>query len=456
MPKAKKIRRHIPSPRPHYIGTQTAKVTEPVEAEIKKAKGFWKRLGPGLVTGAADDDPSGIGTYSQAGAAFGFQLAWLLPFTLPLMIIMQEMSGRVGLVTGKGLAQVIKEHYSRWILYGAVFLLIFANTVNIGADIGAMAASAQLFVPIPFVWLTMFFTLGIVTLQLIVPYKRYAKILKWLCLSLLAYVITTFIVQIPWHEVLYNLTHPTFLLDSAYIMTAVAVLGTTISPYLFFWEASQEVEEEIVHKWTRVKSEIVDMSVGKIRRFRQDNAFGMIVSNIVALFILITAAATLHKSGITNIATADQAARALEPLVHGFPHAGKVAQAIFAIGIIGTGLLAIPTLAGSAGYALSEAVGINEGLSRKVKRARGFYGVIVGATLMGLLINFVGIPPIKALFYSAVINGVLAVPLIFIIIRVANNPKVMGQYRNRWLANTLGWITFAAMFGSVIAMAVVH
>jgi len=417
-----------------------------------KTKRFFARLGPGLVTGAADDDPSGIATYSQSGAAFGFVLAWFLLFTLPLMTIVQEMAGRIGLVTGKGLAQVIRENYSRWKLYVAVFLLIFANVVNIGADIGAMAASARLLIKLPFVWWTLFFTTAIVLLELLIPYKKYAKILKWLCLSLFAYVITTFIVSMPWSTVARATFVPHFKLNRDFIALFVALLGTTISPYLFFWEPSQETEEEIVHRWRKPTSELVALSDRKIKRFRLDNFMGMFISELVAFFILITAAATLHVQGILNIQTADQAAHALEPLVRTFPHAGLVAELLFAIGIIGTGLLAIPVLAGSASYALSEAIGLEEGLFRKVRRAKGFYGIIAGATLGGLLINFVGISPIRALVYAAIINGVLAVPLIFIIMRIGNNPSIMGRYRNGWVANIIGWLTFAVMLAAAIGL----
>ncbi len=414
----------------------TVEATEKtLEQPVKwsRIRRFVKRLGPGLVTGAADDDPSGIGTYSQAGAQFGYHLAWMMPFMLPLMTAVQEMAGRIGLVTGKGLAQVIKENYNRWFLYAAVFCLVFANVVNIGADIGAMAAAAKLIVDLPFVWLTLFFTIAIVVLELVIPYKRYAKVLKWLCLSLFAYVITVFLVAVPWGEVLGHTVIPHFELNKEFVMACVALLGTTISPYLFFWEPSQIVEEEIQHHWTGVtlkKNKKVDLSAGKISRFRIDNFTGMLISQTIAFFILVTASATLHASGITNIETADQAAKALEPLVTAFPNAGQFASFIFAIGIIGTGLLAVPVLAGSAAYALSEAVGAKEGLFRKVKRAPVFYAIIALATLMGLLINFVGIPPITALYLSAVVNGVMAVPLIFIILKVGSSKKIMKQYVN--------------------------
>ena len=434
----------------------TVEATEKtLEQPVKwsRIRRFVKRLGPGLVTGAADDDPSGIGTYSQTGAQFGYHLAWMMPFMLPLMTAVQEMAGRIGLVTGKGLAQVIKENYNRWFLYAAVFCLVFANVVNIGADIGAMAAAAKLIVDLPFVWLTLFFTIAIVVLELVIPYKRYAKVLKWLCLSLFAYVITVFLVNVPWREVLGHTFVPKFELNKDFVMAIVALLGTTISPYLFFWEPSQIVEEEIQHRWITVENPTsVKLSEGKVQRFRVDNFTGMLISQVIAFFILVTASATLHASGITNIETADQAAKALEPLVTAFPNAGQFASFIFAIGIIGTGLLAVPVLAGSAAYALSEAIGAKEGLFRKVKRAPVFYSIIALATLMGLLINFVGIPPITALYLSAVVNGVMAVPLIFIILKVGSSKKIMKKYVNGPLSNFITWTALIVMTIAAILM----
>ena len=438
------------------------KVEQTVEKQVEKDLNpnrfikFVKRLGPGLVTGAADDDPSGIGTYTQTGAAFGYALAWMMPFMLPMMIAVQEMAGRIGIVTGKGLASVMKENYSRWFLYAAVFFLVFANTVNIGADIGAMAASAQLLINIPYVWWTLFFTAAIVLLELIVPYKQYAKILKWLCLSLFAYVITAFMVQMPWREVLRNTLIPTFKWDAAFIMAIVALLGTTISPYLFFWEPSQEVEEQIAHQWRKDADGTPLVTEHRVKGFRKDNAAGMVLSQIIAFFILITAAATLHSAGIFNVSSTAQAAKALEPLVKGFPNAGLVAKALFSIGVIGTGMLAIPVLAGSAAYAVSEALDLKEGLYRKVGRARGFYGIIAGATLTGLLINFSGIDPIKALYYAAIINGVMAVPLIFVIIRIGSNKKIMGERRNSRLSNSVGIFTLIVMLAATLGMIFIH
>lgn len=420
----------------------------------KRIKDFFSKLGPGLITGAADDDPSGIGTYSQAGAAFGYALNWLMLVMLPMMIVIQETAGRIGIVTGKGLASIVKEHYNRWVLYFVVFFLVFANTVNIGADIGAMAASARLLIPIPFVWWTLFFVLAIVLLEVLIPYRVYAKILKWLCVSLLAYIITAFIVHIPLSEVLKGFI-PTLKFEPGYVLIIVALLGTTISPYLFFWEPSQEVEEEIEHHLKKQDGKPV-VTNNWFKRFRKDNYTGMVFSQGVALFIMLTAAATLHQQGITNIASADQAAAALAPLVNSFPYSGKIAQVLFAFGIIGTGLLSIPVLAGSAAYGVSEALDINEGLGKKVKKARGFYGVIAGATFLGLLINFVGIDPIKALVYAAVINGVLAIPLIFMIIRIGSNKKIMGDRSSSKITNIIAWLTFLVMVLATLGMIFIH
>lgn len=420
----------------------------------KLSRGF-KQLGPGLVTGAADDDPSGIATYTQAGAAYGYQMLWMTLFMLPMMITIQEISGRIGLVTGRGLSRVIAEHYSRWLMYFAVLCLVFANVVNIGADIGGMAASAQLFVDLPFAWLTTFFTIAMVLIQIFMPYKRYSKILKYLSFSLLAYIITAFVVTQPWGDILRHVLIPHFEMTAPFILMLVAMLGTTISPYLFFWEPSQEVEEEIEHCRVGVNGGIPKINEKQIRSFRRDNLFGMMFSNATAFFIIITAAATLNAKGITDIPNAAAAANALQPLVNSFPYSGQIAKALFAMGIIGTGLLAVPVLAGSSAYAISEVLGIKEGLFRKYKTARGFYLAIIITTLLGLMINFVNIDPMKALVLAAVVNGVLAVPLIFIIVRIGSNRKIMGKYTSNKLTTFIGWVTFAAMLLASLAMILV-
>lgn len=414
-------------------------------------KKFFKILGPGVITGAADDDPSGIATYSQTGAQFGYGQLWTALFMLPLLVAIQETCARIGAVTGKGIAAVIKEHYTKKVLYGVVILVFVANTINIGADIGAMAAAVNLVMPINFVALTLFFTVLILSLEIFTSYKLYANILKWLCLSLFFYLITVFIVQEPWGTILKATFIPHFEFSFQFLFIITGVLGTTISPYMFFWHASEEVEEEKENHLLNGKNA---PHIGRffIRNLRLDNFIGMFFSEVGTWAIIVVAATVLNKNGITDIRTAADAAKALEPLVQSFPNAGFLAKLLFATGIVGLGLLAVPILAGSASYAISEAFSWREGLSLKLKQAHGFYGVIIIATLIGFLINFVGIDPIKALVYTAVINGVVAVPLIFIIILIAKNEKIMGKYKSGLLSNILVWLTFICMGAAAIAM----
>ena len=415
---------------------------------------FWKfltLLGPGLTTGAADDDPSGIATYSQTGAQFGYGQLWTALYMLPFMTAVQEACARIGLVTGKGIAAVVKQHYSRSVLFAVVGLVVIANTINIGADIGAMASAAQLLVPaIPFVILTLLFTITILILEIFTNYKVYSKILKWLALALLAYPITVFIVHQPWLTVLKATVTPHFEFSFAFLFIITGVLGTTISPYMFFWEASQEVEE-ITEEDRMIKGKPV-MSWQRIKRMRLDNNAGMIISEITTWCILVVGGTVLHNSGVHDIKTAADAAKALEPLVHSFPNAGFLSKLIFSIGIIGLGLLAVPVLSGSAAYAVSEAVNWNASLNFKLKQAHGFYGVITIATLIGLMINFVGIDPVKALVYAAVLNGVAAVPLLFLIAKIGSNEKIMGEYKSGLLSSSLIWFTFVAMGAAAVAM----
>jgi NRAMP (natural resistance-associated macrophage protein)-like metal ion transporter len=414
---------------------------------------FWKfftLLGPGLTTGAADDDPSGIATYSQTGAQFGYGQLWTALYMLPFMAAVQEACARIGLVTGKGIAAVVKERYSRPVLYAVVALVVIANTINIGADIGAMASAAQLLVPVPFVVLTLFFTATILILEIFTNYKVYARILKWLALALLAYPSTVFIVHQPWPTVLKASVVPHFEFSFAFLFIITGVLGTTISPYMFFWEASQEVEEQ--QEKNHRKDGKSNVSWYRIKRMRIDNNAGMIISEITTWCILLVGATVLHNSGVTDVKTAADAAKALEPLVHSFPHAGFLAKLIFSIGIIGLGLLAVPVLSGSAAYAVSEAVNWQASLNFKLKQAHGFYGVITIASLIGLMINFVGIDPVKALVYAAVLNGVAAVPLLFLIAKIARDEKIMGEYKSGNLSNFLLWFTFVAMGAAAIAM----
>jgi NRAMP (natural resistance-associated macrophage protein)-like metal ion transporter len=416
-----------------------------------KMEKFFKVFGPGVITGAADDDPSGIATYTQTGAKFGYGQLWTVIAMLPLMTAIQEACARISAVTGHGLAAVIKTNYSKKILYSAVLLVLVANTINIGADIGALATAAQLLIPINFVILALGFTALILVLEIFASYQVYSRVLMWLASSLLAYPLTVFIIHQPWQTVITAtvLPHVEFNFEFFFIITGV--LGTTISPYMFFWQASQEVEEEKALRLTRRYGK---PKMGKtfIRNLRLDNFLGMVFSEFATWSMIVVAATVLHQNGITNVASAADAAKALEPLVQTFPHSGFLAKLIFAVGIIGLGLLGIPVLAGSAAYALSEAFNMKEGLNRKLKEAHGFYGVITIATLVGLVINFVGIDPIKALVFTAVFNGVAAVPLIFAIGRIARNRKIMGDYRSGWLSNIVVWITFLVMLASAVAM----
>jgi len=418
---------------------------------FSKIKKFFKVFGPGVITGAADDDPSGIATYTQTGAKFGYGQLWTVIVMLPLMTAIQEACARIGAVTGHGLAAVIKANYSKKVLYAAVLLVVVANTINIGADIGALAAAAQLIIPINFVILTLGFTTLILILEIFTSYRVYSRILIWLALSLLAYPLTVFIVNQPWHTIFVATFWPHVELNFEFFFIITGVLGTTISPYMFFWQASEEVEEEKAHhlisRYGRPK-----ISEKFIRNLRLDNFLGMIFSEIATWSIIVVAATVLHQNGVTDVTSAADAAKALEPLVQTFPHSGFLAKLIFAVGIIGLGLLGIPVLSGSAAYALSEAFNMKEGLNLKLKKAHGFYGVITIATLIGLMINFIGIDPIKALVFTAVFNGVAAVPLIFLIARIARNQKIMGEYRSGWLSNTVVWITFLVMLASAVAM----
>jgi len=422
-----------------------------MKKSISKVKKFLKVFGPGVITGAADDDPSGIATYTQTGAKFGYGQLWTVIVMLPLMTAIQEACARIGAVTGHGLAAVIKANYSKKVLYSAVLLVVVANTINIGADIGALAAAAQLLVPVSFVILTLGFTALILVLEIFTNYRVYSRILKWLALTLLAYPLTVFIVNQPWKTIFIATFWPHVELNFEFFFIITGVLGTTISPYMFFWQASQEVEEEkeqhLTNRYGRSK-------IGEkfIRNLRLDNFTGMVFSEIATWSIIVVAATVLHQNGITNVTSAADAAKALEPLVQTFPHAGFLAKLIFATGIIGLGLLGIPVLSGSASYALSEAMNMKEGLNLKLKKAHGFYGIITIATIIGLMINFIGIDPIKALVFTAVFNGVAAVPLIFLIARIARNRKIMGEYRSGWLSNTVVWVTFMVMLASAVAM----
>lgn len=417
----------------------------------KKTKSILSVLGPGLITGAADDDPSGIATYSQTGAQFGFGQLWTAFYMLPFMIAVQEACARIGLVTGKGIAAVVKERYNKKMLYMVVLIVLIANIINIGADIGAMAAAAALIIPMHFVLWTLLFTVIILLLEIFTSYRLYARILKWLAVSLLAYPLTVFIIDMPWLEVLKATFIPHFEFSFAFLFIITGVLGTTISPYMFFWEASQEVEEMKEKKLLKAGKK---MRIRKtyIHNMRTDNTIGMAVSEITTWSIMVVAGAVLFRGGVTDINTAADAAKALEPLVKSFPNAGFLSKLIFSIGIIGLGLLAVPILSGSAAYAVSEAVNWEEGFNLKLKKAHGFYGIITIATLIGLMINFIGISPVKALVYSAVLNGVAAVPLIFVIIKISSDKKIMGKNKSGPLSKVFLWLTFLGMGAAAVAM----
>ncbi|MFA4954605.1 MAG: divalent metal cation transporter [Patescibacteria group bacterium] len=409
-------------------------------------KKLLKKLGPGFVTGASDDDPSGIATYTQVGAQFGLGQLWTTFLNLPLMICIQEMVARIGMVTGQGLTAVLRKHYAKPVLWIVVMLVFFANTVNIGADLGAMADATGLLVPfVPFPLLLIGFTVLILMLEIFVTYRTYAQILKWLAFSLFSYVITAFIVTTNWSEVLRSSVLPTFSFDKAFVTGIVALLGTTISPYLFIWQADEEVEEEIVAGKSSI-AQRRNASAKEIAGMRQDVALGMSFSQIITFFIIVTAAGAFFRHGLHDIQTSSQAALALEPL------AGRFAAAIFALGIVGTGLLAVPVLSASASYALSEALGWKNGLSKQLKQAHGFYGAITISTMIGLIINFIGINPIKALYWTAVLNGIITPPLILIILLMANNKKIMGRWVNGRLANFFGLFTLALTTGAVILL----
>ena len=409
-----------------------------------------KIAGPGVITGAADDDPSGIATYTQTGAQFGYGQLWTALLILPMLIAVQEACARIGAVTGKGIAAVVKEHYSKTVLYAMLVLVLVANTINLGADLGAMGAAAQLIIPVNFTVLVLFFTAAILILEIFTNYKTYARILKWLAISLFSYVITVFLVHEPWRVIFYATFVPHIEFSAAFFFIITGVIGTTISPYMFFWEASEEVEEEkslnMIHKG------VPKLNSQFMKRLRLDNFLGMLSSQIAAWCVIVVGATVLHANGVNHITSAAQAAKALEPLVHSFPHSGFLAELIFAVGIIGLGFLAVPVFSGSASYALSEALDWNAGLNLKLKRAHGFYGVITIATLIGLMINFIGINPMQALVVTAVINGVIAVPLIFLVARIARNKEIMGEYRSGLLSSILVWAAFLFMGAAAVAM----
>jgi NRAMP (natural resistance-associated macrophage protein)-like metal ion transporter len=413
---------------------------------MKRLREWVRQLGPGLITGAADDDPSGIATYSQAGAQFGFLTLWTIVFTYPLMVGIQLVSARIGRVTGHGLASNIGRSFPRPVLYGIVTLLVMANTVNIAADIAAMGEALQLVIGGPPHAYAVFFGVLCLLLQVFLSYRRYVRYLKWLTLALLAYVLVLLTIQIPWGVVAAHTVTPHFALTSNYLTVVVAVFGTTISPYLFFWQAAQEVEELSADPAAGALAHAPEGAEAHLRRIKIDTYLGMAFSNIVAFCIMLAAAATLNVAGVTDIQTSAQAAEALRPL------AGDLTFLLFALGIIGTGLIAVPVLAGSAAYAVTEIFEWKRGLDLKLLEAREFYALIALATLGGVALDFSGLDPIRALFWSAVLNGVIAVPIMVIMMLLADDPKVMGNFTIKRQLKALGWLATGTMAAAVAAM----
>jgi NRAMP (natural resistance-associated macrophage protein)-like metal ion transporter len=410
-------------------------------------------LGPGLVTGAADDDPSGIATYSQAGAQFGFATLWTMLLTFPLMVAVQDACMRIGAVTGTGLAAIVRERYPKWVLYPIVLLLVAANTFNIGSDIGAMAASTQLLAPgVPLPALAIGFAVAIVLLEVLVSYKVYIRILKWLALALFSYVGTAFLVTVPWSKALQHTLIPHVEFNNNFLFIVVAIFGTTISPYLFFWQTSNTVEDEIAEKRVRKFGGVPRISNRYLSRLRVDTIIGMFFSNMAAWFIILVGAVVLNAAGVVNIVTAADAAKALRPLVNSFPNSGYLAQLIFAVGVIGIGLMSIPVLAGSSAYAVAETFKVREGLSRKFSQARTFYLVIIAGTVIGLGLNFIGLDPVRALVLTAVFNGIVAVPLIYLIVRLSSRQDVMGEHASGSWSKFGLWAAFAIMGSAAVAL----
>ncbi len=425
---------------------QSINAALPTSKVLRKTKNYWHMLGPGLTTGASDDDPSGIATYSQAGAKYGFQLLWLAPITFPLMAIVQEMCARIGMVTGRGLAGNIRVHYNRKLLFLCTTLLFAANALNIGADLGAMAKAVQLLNPeINFAVAVISFALVSLFMQIFTPYVRYARYLKWLALVLLSYVASAIMADLDWSTVLRQATIPSITFSKDQIIMICAILGTTISPYLFFWQTSQEVEEQILQGKTTLHERRTATAASDVKRMRVDVWTGMLLSNLVMFFIIAACGALLYTNAVTNIETTAQAAQALRPF------AGDATYFLFAIGIIGTGLLAIPVLAGSSSYAIAESFRWKEGLYRNLRQAYAFYGIIIISMLVGLGLNFVGIDPIDALIYAAIANGLVAPIILFFIVRMSSNRKIMGRWTNRRSTTIIGWLVTSIMMLSGVA-----
>ena len=420
---------------------------EPSNTRANKPR-LIRMLGPGLITGASDDDPSGIGTYSQAGAQFGFSISWTLLFSYPLMVAIQQISAQIGRTTGRGIAANVHQHYPNWLLQVIVGLLLVANTINIGADLGAMGDALKLLMGGPHLLYVVLFGALCAALQVFMKYRRYVAVLKWLTVALFAYFGTVLVVRIPWSEAILGFLIPTFAPDAAFWTTVVAVLGTTISPYLFFWQASQEAEDIRAVRERKPLVKAPQQGPDALERIRLDTYIGMAFSNLVGLAIMITTAATLNVNGISDIQSSSQAVEALRPV------AGPFAFALFALGIVGTGLLAVPVLAGSAAYAVSEAGRWPHGLYRKPSRAKAFYATLTLATMVGAAINFSPVNPIKALYWSAVINGVVAVPVMMTMMHMTHNPRIMGEFPVSDGLRLVGWIATAVMALAALIMVV--
>lgn len=433
--------------------TEVSKAVALLERPWIKGYYFVRALGPGLITGASDDDPSGIGTYSSVGAKFGLGILWMAAWLLPMMMAIQEVCARIGIVTNRGLVGVLQKHYKKKIVGGMVALLIIANIVNIGADLGAMAASLQLLIPINFYVAAIFFAVVTIILEIFIGYHFYVKILKWLAISVLAYIAAGLIIRPDWGEVFGHMIVPEITLSKEYIFAMIAVFGTSITPYLFFWQTSEEVEENKLHKKLHKLLNGKDKKVNinhRLAKMRTDVGTGMILANIVFFFIIVTTAQVLFKNGITSIESAEQAAMALRPLT------GKHAFLLFALGIIGTGMLAVPILAGSGAYALAEIMKWREGLEEKFSRAKGFYMVIAISILVGLSLNFFRINPMQALYYSAFLNGIIALPLLVVIMITGDNPKIMGKETNPAWVRIFGWSAIVFMAGAIIVTAFLY
>ncbi len=418
-----------------------------IEGEPNPVKRFLKMLGPGLITGASDDDPSGIGTYAVAGASLGFSILWTALVTFPMMAAVQFMCAKIGMVSGMGLAKVIRKHYSKAVLYPVVIGLVIANTINAGADIGAIAAAVNLLVPIPIAAMTIPIALVILAFQIWGSYSLLTRIFKWLTLSLLAYIASAFLSKPDIHSVVHGTLLPVLRFDSTFLTQLVALLGTTISPYLFFWQASQEVAEEI-RMGRRTLTSRRGATAKELSYAGWDVTVGMLFSNLVMYFIMLATAATLFKAGKTDIQSAADAAEALHPL------AGNLAYVLFAAGLIGAGFLGVPILTGSSAYAMAEVFGWRHGLEERPRRAKLFYAVIAISTLIGVSINFLRINPVSALFWTAVINGFAAPPMLFLIMLISNNRTIMGERVNGRWANVVGWLTTITMSGAALALIV--